>query len=59
MKDQSEEIPIRDYADYIRRAEEADGMAAMAKDEAAQKSFRMVAAGWRHLAEQVKRRLWR
>ena len=45
------------YADYFRRAEEADGMAALAHDETAQKSFQMIALGWRQLAAQVKRRM--
>lgn len=50
------ELLIR-YADYFRRAEEAEGMAEHAHDETARNSFRTVALGWRQLAAQVKQRM--
>jgi len=47
------------YADYFRKAEEADAMGDIAHGEMTRNSFRMVAQGWRQLAEQVKRTLRR
>jgi len=48
---------LRKYADYFRKAEEADGMADRAHDDVARNSFRMIANGFRRLAEQAKQAL--
>lgn len=50
---------LRRYADYFRKAEEADGMAERAHDATARRSFRLTAEGWRRLASQVKKALRR
>lgn len=42
------------YADYRKRAEEAERLARVATNETARESFRLVASGWRHLARQAK-----
>jgi hypothetical protein len=56
---EDEHALIRRYADYFRKAEEAEGMAVRAHDEGARKSLHVVALGWRKLAEQVRRLLQR
>jgi|GraSoiStandDraft_45_1057281.scaffolds.fasta_scaffold587045_2 hypothetical protein len=48
---------LRKYADYFRKAEEADGMAERAHDDVARNSFRMIAEGFRRLAAQAKEAL--
>lgn len=55
MAEQQEESTlVSRHADYIKRAEEAEGMAAHAKGETARDTFQMIASGWRQLAERVK-----
>ena len=47
--------PEKRVAEYTKRAEEAERLAVLAKDETVCNSFQMIALGWRHLASQVKR----
>ncbi len=57
MTEEEEKDLLIRYADYFRRAEEADAMAAVANNEVAGQSLRAIALGWRELAAQVKRRM--
>jgi len=59
MAEEQEEELLRRFADYSRRADEAEAMAAKARDGTARDSFQMVASGWRQLAEQTNATLKR
>jgi len=59
MLEQEKKTLLRRYADYFRKAEEAEAAAEIAHDDVARNSFHMIALGWRRLAEQVKQRLRR
>ena len=56
---EQEHSQLQRYADYVRKADEADQTAADAHHETVRISFVVIGEHWRQLAEQVKRQMQR